>query len=407
MNVPDTHTRVAGTARVSLQTPWWAIANVLFAGVAAALHVGKASIALPQLQHEFGRSLASLSWVMSAFPLVGVFGGIAAGVLVQRWGDRRLLGLGLVVIAAASATGSRVHDYAWLIGSRFVEGLGFLIVVVAAPAVLNRVARPGTHNVVFGIWSTFMAIGMSVSLLAGPLLGGWRSNWLVSAALSLLAAVLLPLTVPRAQLLRHAPSSQSMLNALHDLLRSVPSVLLALAFATYTLQFTALTTFLPIFLIQRMGMTVGSAGTLSAAIVAVNIVGNVSAGQLLSRGMRPAALLAGASLAIGVAGAGVFQSALPGGVAILLCFAFSAIGGMLPAAILTCTPLASPAPALTPLGLGLVMQGNYFGQVLGPIVVSVVVASMGWSAAALPVLVAAVLGAVLGGFVKLERSAAG
>ncbi|MGH8783057.1 CynX/NimT family MFS transporter [Paraburkholderia sp.] len=404
-NAPDT--RLAGTVSMPQQTPWWAISNVLFAGIAAALHVGKASIAMPQLQHEFGRSLASLSWVMSAFPLIGVFGGIAAGALVQRWGDRRLLGVGLVIIAAASAAGSLMHDFAWLIGSRFVEGLGFLIVVVAAPAVLNRVARPGTHHVVFGVWSTFMAIGMSLSLLFGPLLGGWRSSWLVSAALALLAAALLPLTVPRAQLPRHArPSRSSMLHALRDLLRRAPPVLLALAFATYTLQFSALTTFLPIFLIQRMGMPVGTAGVLSAAIVAVNIVGNVSAGPLLSRGVRPAMLLACASLAMGIAGAGVFQSAIPDDVAVLLCFAFSAIGGMLPAAILTCTPLASREPALAPLGLGLVMQGNYLGQVLGPVVVSMVVASMGWSAAALPVLVAAVLGAVLGGFVKLERSVA-
>ncbi|HGM7293523.1 TPA: MFS transporter, partial [Serratia marcescens] len=49
-------------------TPWLAVINVLFAGIAAALHVGKATIALPALQAEFGRSLETLSWVISAFP---------------------------------------------------------------------------------------------------------------------------------------------------------------------------------------------------------------------------------------------------------------------------------------------------------------------------------------------------
>jgi hypothetical protein len=39
-------------------TQWLAIANVVFAGIAVALHVGKATIALPELQREFGRSLA-------------------------------------------------------------------------------------------------------------------------------------------------------------------------------------------------------------------------------------------------------------------------------------------------------------------------------------------------------------
>ncbi|CAI0753271.1 Uncharacterised protein [Serratia quinivorans] len=39
-------------------TQWLAIANVVFADIAVALHVGKATIALPKLQREFSRSLA-------------------------------------------------------------------------------------------------------------------------------------------------------------------------------------------------------------------------------------------------------------------------------------------------------------------------------------------------------------
>ncbi len=46
---------------------WLAVANVIFAGIAAALHVGKATIALPSLQRSFGGDLAALSWIMSAF----------------------------------------------------------------------------------------------------------------------------------------------------------------------------------------------------------------------------------------------------------------------------------------------------------------------------------------------------
>ena len=63
---PDAIDRVLPAA-----TPWLAVVNVLFAGIAAALHVGKATIALPALQAEFGRSLEALSWVISAFPFVG------------------------------------------------------------------------------------------------------------------------------------------------------------------------------------------------------------------------------------------------------------------------------------------------------------------------------------------------
>lgn len=83
---------------------WLAVANVIFAGIAAALHVGKATIALPSLQRSFGGDLAALSWIMSAFPFVGVFGGIAAGLLVRRWGDRRLLTGGLAILGGRASS---------------------------------------------------------------------------------------------------------------------------------------------------------------------------------------------------------------------------------------------------------------------------------------------------------------
>lgn len=57
------------TLNATLDTPtthWPAIANVVLAGIAVALHVGKATIALPELQREFGRSLESLSWIIGA-----------------------------------------------------------------------------------------------------------------------------------------------------------------------------------------------------------------------------------------------------------------------------------------------------------------------------------------------------
>ncbi|WP_164033903.1 MFS transporter [Serratia marcescens] len=359
---PDAIDRVLPAA-----TPWLAVINVLFAGIAAALHVGKATIALPALEAEFGRSLEALSWVISAFPFVGVFGGIAAGLLVRRWGDRRLLALGLLIISAASFTGAALHDFSGLIVSRFVEGLGFVIVVVASPAVLNRIVAPAQRSLVFGIWSTFMPAGIAISLFFGPHLAGWQQSWQAGAALTLLAA----------------------------LLRARRPLLLALMFAAYNLQFFSVMTFLPIFLMQRIGLSLAAAGGISAAAVAANIIGNLAAGLLLSRGLRAGSLLAATSLIIGVFGIGIFLPITPNALLIPLCFLFCAIAGMLPATILAATPAATPEPTLLPLSLGLVMQGNYLGQVIGPVALSAIVAAAGWAAPAWLVLAAAVSGALL------------
>ncbi|CAI0865214.1 MFS transporter [Serratia entomophila] len=383
-------------------TQWIAVANVLLAGISAALYVGKATIALPELQREFGRSLESLSWVISAFPFIGVFGGIAAGLLVRRWGDRRLLLLGLLIISVASFAGAALHDFAGLIATRFIEGIGFVIVVVASPAVLNRLVEPQQRNLVFGIWSTFMPAGIALSLFFGPHLGSWQQSWFAGGALTLLSALLLPLTTRNPAAFSSAAPLQ-LRRALTDLLRARQPLLLALIFTAYNLQFFAVMSFLPIFLMQRVGLSLAAAGSVSAVIVAANIIGNLSAGLLLSRGIPARSLLAATSLMMGLSGVGIFLGATPAALLIPLCFLFCAISGMLPATLLAATPAATPEPSLIPLSLGLVMQGNYLGQVIGPLVLSAIVAYAGWSAPAGLLLASAALATTLALLLKTGR----
>ena len=151
-------------------------------------------------------------------------------------------------------------------------------------------------------------------------------------------------------------------------------------------------TFLPVFLMQRLGVALEIAGLIGAAIVAANALGNVAAGFILSRGIRPGALLASTAILMGVTGAAFFHAATPGLLAIALGFVFSAVAGMLPTTVLATAPLASPTPSLTPLAIGWVMQGNYLGQVIGPLLIGLIVSRFDWSGAIGLMLVAGAAG---------------
>ncbi|QJU39765.1 hypothetical protein [Serratia marcescens] len=210
----------------------------------------------------------------------------------------------------------------------------------------------------------------------------------------LFAGIAAALTTSRRAADAHAPPLP-LRQALGAMLRARQPLLLALMFTAYNLQFFSVMTFLPIFLMQRIGLTLAAAGGISAAAVAVNILGNLAAGFLLSRGLRAGSLLAATSLVIGIFGIGIFLPMTPNGLLIPLCFLFCAIAGMLPATLLAATPAATPEPTLLPLSLGLVMQGNYLGQVIGPVALSAIVAAAGWAAPAWLVLAAAVSGAGL------------
>lgn len=239
-----------------------------------------------------------------------------------------------------------------------------------------------------------MPAGMALSMLVGPLLGGWRNGWLAAAALTLVAAAAVPVTTSA-----DAPSRQATTRigpALRAVLASRSTTLLALGFATYNVQFFAVMTFLPVFLMQRLGVAVGAAGLISAAIVAACVIGNLTAGWLLSRGARPGIVMAATSVAIGAAGAGLFGAATPAPLAVALGFAFSAMAGMLPATILACAPGSAPSPSLAPLSIGWVVQGNYLGQVIGPLTIGAIVGAFGWSGGIGLMLAAAAVGAAIG-----------
>ena len=72
----------------------------------------------------------------------------------------------------------------------------------------------------------------------------------------------------------------------------------------------------------------------------------------------------------------------PDGAAFGLCLLFSAVGGVIPAILLSSAPLVAPAAGLAPIVLGLIVQGNNLGQILGPTAIGGALDRFGWGSAA-------------------------
>ncbi|QCI67217.1 CynX/NimT family MFS transporter [Phreatobacter stygius] len=377
-------------------TDWPAVALVVAVSVVAALQVGKAAIALPQLQADLGLTLAEGGWVMAVFALIGVAGGIPVGALTGRFGDRALILNGLFALALGSLAGAFAGGLWPLVLSRIVEGFGFLLIAVPAPVLLGRVAAPQDRDLAFGIWSTFMAAGIAIALIAGPAFSSWQNLWLANGALALAAAVVFAIVI------RPGPVSAEPLSFARTARDTGATIaaggpgLLALAFAAYNLQYFAAVGFLPILLTERLGVSISAAGGLSALAIGANVIGNLLSGPLIARGVPRWVLVAAASGVMGLTGLFIFLETTPPLLVFLLFVIFSAVGGLLPPTVLGGAPALAPLPTLAPISVGLVIQGNNLGQVLGPVLVGGVVASFGWSAAAVPVALAGVMGVGIG-----------
>jgi predicted MFS family arabinose efflux permease len=386
-------------------THWRGVALVVAAGVVASLQVGKVAIAVPQLRTDFGLDLSMVGWLMAMFSLLGVAGAVPVGAWVARAGDRRLVLAGLVAIAIGSAAGAIANSVAVLLASRIVEGLGFVLITIAGPSVLQRLVAPGGKDLAFAIWSCFMPAGIAIALFSGSLLEGWRGFWMGNAALAAGLAVLLLAGVSRGPGNHEAPVSwRGMARDAAATLKAGAPALIAASFVIYSLQFFALFSFLPVLLIERMGVGTATAGSLSAVACCANVAGNLVAGVLLKRGAARWLLAASASALMGLSAIGIFLPVLGAVPAFALCLAFSAAGGLLPATLIGTSAIVAPGARLAPMSMGLLMLGSNLGQMIGPVVVGGAVDSLGWPAAAAVVAAAGVIGVLLA--LALRRSLA-
>lgn len=377
-----------------ISTDWASVYLIVSAGIVAALQVGKAVIAAPMLQTDLGIGLAGIGWLTGVFAVLGLIGGIPTGALVGSLGSRRILSLGLLTTTIGAAYGAVATPLPALLLSRVVEGAGFLLITVAAPSILAQVTKRSDRDFAFALWSCFMPAGMAIAMLAGPLFDSWRTVWWTSCGIALVVWLLVPVVIP----LTGERQAWSWLNlsqhAIHVFKAREPVVLAAM-FALYSLMFFALFSFLPVLLMERMDVTHRSAGLLSALATAANILGNLAAGVLLSRGVKRSALLVGASLTMGITSLGIFLPVLPDTATFILCVVFSAVGGLIPATVLSAAPIAAPVVGLVPVVLGLIIQGNNLGQIIGPIAIGSAIQAYGWDSAAFLVACAALTAATV------------
>ncbi len=350
-------------------------ALVVLAGVSCALHVGKLPVAIPVLQESLGLSLVQAGFLLSLVQVAGMTLGLLVGLMADRLGPRRVMLAGLVLLAAGSALGALAPGVEMLLATRAVEGMGFLLAVLPGPGLLRqRVHHAPTLARSLGWWGAYMPLGTALALLLGaPLLAvlGWRGLWWLLAALSLLAALALARCVPgdgdggRAAPAASGTPPGAIGPRLVRTLRAPGPWLLGLAFFVYSGQWLAVVGFLPT-IYHQAGYAGSMVGLLTALAAGINMAGNVGAGRLQARGVRPgtvlawayAAMGAGAVVAFGAQGHPVWQY--------LAVLVFSGVGGLIPGTLFGLSVRLAPDRDTVSTTVGWMQQFSALGQFLGP-----------------------------------------
>ena len=378
-------------------TDWGHVFLFFAAGVVAAFQVGKAPPVLPLLRIELGLSLVMAGWVLSATSILGAFTAPAAGAISDWLGHRRMMSFGLACSALGSLMVSFAPTTAVLLGSRFIEGIGYIWIAVSAPGLILQVTRKNDVRMAFGVWGSFLPAGASTMMLLAPFLVeffGWRGLWRINALIPFTFAIILVLATRGLD--SHVTRRRNPLkNLIKDIWLTVKTpgpLLLALCFAAYGIQFVVVTGFLPTLLLEENGVTKVRAALLSAIVVALNAPGNLFGGWLLQKGIKRWHLVAVANLISGLCCLGIYKTGMPLPSTFLLCLVFSGVGGMFPAAALHGAAVNAPTPELVATSQGLLLQGAQLGLLTGPPIAATVVSRTGdWQSASWVLMAAALL----------------
>jgi CP family cyanate transporter-like MFS transporter len=376
---------------------------LVLAGVSAALHVGKLPPALPVLGEVLGLSLLQSGFLLSMVQLAGVLLGLAVGLAADGVGLRRTLISGLLVLSVAGALGGWAQSAPVLIALRGLEGLGFLLVAMPAPALLRRLVQAHRLSAVLGVWGSYMPLGMALALLFGPLVlaqSGWQTWWWLTACLTGIMAVwvwhALPPDPEAGAAIRLAKGAVGAASKQHDgararlgrTLRAPGPWLVALCFAVYSGQWLAVIGFLPSIYAQAH-VSAASGALLTALAALVNISGNLAAGRLLQRGWPASLLLQTGFCAMTLGAFGAFSgssvmgaAAAPTLLPFLSVLLFSAVGGMVPATLFSLAVRLAPDTQTVSTTVGWMQQWSSLGQFVGPPLVAALAAAVGgwhWS----------------------------
>lgn len=169
-----------------------AITFLTIAGLINYIDRSALSIANSSIRGELGLSPTEMGWLLSAFSLAYAFSQLPVGALLDRWGNRLVLGAGVCFWSIAQLFCGMVNSFSQFILARTVLGIGESPLFPAGAKVVSEwyaVRERGGPTGLF-IASSCIAPCLAPPLLTAIMLAfGWRWMFMLTGVAGLLVGI--------------------------------------------------------------------------------------------------------------------------------------------------------------------------------------------------------------------------
>ncbi len=145
------------------------IAAAVLASTVAAFGASVIRVAVPSIGRDLNAGVAAVQWTVTGYLVTTAALLLLAGALADRFGRKRILVVGLLVMLVSSFLCALAPTVETLIAARLFEGVGGALITPTSLALLNGTLRATDRARGIGIW-----VGLETLLTSiGPYVGGW------------------------------------------------------------------------------------------------------------------------------------------------------------------------------------------------------------------------------------------